>query len=66
MMRWKLWDNNQGKPPSHAVQTSDGMYMVLQHQVQSNDEVWSDDAKAYVRSRYMEWQDVPLHIESKT
>jgi hypothetical protein len=63
MMRWKLWDNNQGEPPSHAVQMADdaGMYMVLQQLVT----VYRPESEKYFAGEYQEWQDVHLHIESK-
>jgi hypothetical protein len=60
MMRWKLWDRTQGEPPEYAVIIKDDMVVL-----QESREVHMIDKDNGV-TRYLDWQDVPLHIESKT
>jgi hypothetical protein len=58
MMRWKLWDDTKdGEPPQYAVHICGNEWMVLQHQV-----TFLENGNG----SYKEWEDVPLHIESKT
>jgi hypothetical protein len=61
MIKWKLWDGKQSEMPDYAVENKIGWFMVLQesreaHMIDKDNGV----------TRYLEWQDVPLHIESKT
>jgi hypothetical protein len=58
MMRWKLWDDKDGDPPSYAVPRAEASgWMVLQELT-----IVNDPKRPEIRR---EWQDVPLHIEGK-
>jgi hypothetical protein len=62
-MCWKLWDDTKdGEPPKYAIHICGNEWMVLQQEVT----VYRKESEKYFAGEYTEWQDVPLHIESKT
>lgn len=62
MMRWKLLDDTKdGEPPQYAIHICGNEWMVLQQEVQ----VYHPESSARFAGYSKEWQDVPLHIESK-
>lgn len=61
MMRWKYIDLPKGEyPPQIATKHGNG-WVILQQEVQ----VYHSESSTRFAGHYKEWQDVPIHIESK-
>jgi hypothetical protein len=65
MMRWKYIELPKGEyPPQIATKHGNG-WVILQERIVKTEIRWDDGAKWGIEHKLEEWQDVPLHIESK-
>lgn len=61
MMRWKYIELQNGEYPTQVATKHGSGWVILQQEVT----VYRYESEKYFAGNYTEWQDVPLHIESK-